>query len=70
MGTFWFWPSPDLHLNHILPAGMAGGLGKPPLAPEQALAVIELLDDLRNRIWVHCELSSADHASRSAPHAP
>ena len=26
-------------------------------SPDQALAVIELLDDLRNRIWAHYEVA-------------
>lgn len=29
-------------------------------SPEQALAVIELLDDLRDRIWSHYELALLD----------
>nr|WP_211161435.1 hypothetical protein [Aromatoleum bremense] len=29
----------------------------PHWSPEQALAVIELLDDLRDRIWAHYELA-------------
>ena len=30
-------------------------------SPEQAVAVVELLDDLRNRIWAHYELLLLDH---------
>jgi len=38
------------------PSGLTRGLAlliDPEWSPEQALAVIELLDDLRDRIWAH-----------------
>jgi len=44
--------------SHHQPSGLHHGL---PLfidhqwSPEQAMAVIELLDDLRDRIWTHYE---------------
>lgn len=44
--------------SHHQPSGLHHGL---PLfidahwSPEQAMAVIELLDDLRDRIWMHYE---------------
>lgn len=40
------------------PSGLQRGLElliDPDWSPEQALAVIELLDDLRDRIWAHYE---------------
>ena len=40
------------------PSGLQRGLElliNPDWSPEQALAVIELLDDLRDRIWAHYE---------------
>ena len=40
------------------PSGLQHGLQlliDPDWSPEQALAVIELLDDLRDRIWAHYE---------------
>ena len=40
------------------PSGLRRGLEfliDPDWSPEQALAVIELLDDLRDRIWSHYE---------------
>ncbi|MDX9741930.1 hypothetical protein [Aromatoleum aromaticum] len=42
------------------PSGLHRGLElliDPQWSPEQALAVIELLDDLRDRIWSHYELA-------------
>jgi hypothetical protein len=33
---------------------------RPDWTPEQALAVFELLDDLRERIWVHYQLEIAE----------
>jgi hypothetical protein len=42
------------------PSGLHRGLElliDPQWSPEQALAVIELLDDLRDRIWAHYELA-------------
>ena len=41
------------------PSGLIYGLElriNPEWTPEQALAVIELIDDLRERIWAHYEL--------------
>ena len=41
------------------PSGLQHGLElliDPEWTPEQAKAVIELLDDLRDRIWAHYEL--------------
>jgi hypothetical protein len=38
------------------PSGLQAGLDlliDPDWSPEQALAVVELLDDLRERIWAH-----------------
>lgn len=46
-----------------LPSGLHAGLGFLICAdwtPDQALAVVELLDDLRDRIWRHYELSLFD----------
>jgi hypothetical protein len=46
-----------------LPSGLGGGLDFLICAdwtPDQALAVIELLDDLRDRIWAHYELALFD----------
>jgi hypothetical protein len=42
------------------PSGLHHGLSlliNPSWSPEQALAVIELLDDLRDRIWAHYEVA-------------
>ena len=42
------------------PSGLHRGLElliDPEWSPEQALAVIELLDDLRDRIWTHYEFA-------------
>lgn len=42
------------------PSGLHRGLKlliDPDWSPDQALAVIELLDDLRERIWAHYELA-------------
>ena len=41
------------------PSGITKGLElliDPNWSPDQALAVIELLDDLRDRIWAHYEI--------------
>ena len=41
------------------PSGITKGLElliDPNWSPDQALAVIELLDDLRDRIWTHYEI--------------
>jgi hypothetical protein len=35
--------------------------------PEQAFAVVELLDDLRDRIWAHYSSSSTNTASSTDP---
>jgi hypothetical protein len=40
------------------PSGLRQGLDMlidPQWSPEQAMAVVELLDDLRDRIWAHYE---------------
>lgn len=44
--------------RHHQPSGLRHGLDllvDPGWSPEQALAVVELLDDLRDRIWSHYE---------------
>ena len=41
------------------PSGITQGLElliDPNWSPDQAMAVIDLLDDLRNRIWTHYEI--------------
>lgn len=46
--------------RHHQPSGLHHGLElliDPEWSPEQALAVIELLDDLRDRIWTHYEFA-------------
>lgn len=46
--------------RHYPPSGLHRGLElliDPDWSPEQALAVVELLDDLRDRIWTHYELA-------------
>lgn len=46
--------------RHHQPSGLTRGLElliDPHWSPGQALAVIELLDDLRDRIWAHYELA-------------
>ena len=45
--------------TYHLPSGLHHGLDFlicPDWTPEQAMAVIELLEDLRDRIWAHYEL--------------
>lgn len=45
--------------NYPLPSGLTRGLDfliDADWTPAQALAVVELLDDLRDRIWGHYEL--------------
>ena len=45
------------------PSGLTQGLPlliDPHWSPAQALAIIELLDDLRQRIWAHYELALLD----------
>ena len=47
-------------MNHHQPSGLRGGLElfiDPNWSADQVLAVIELLDDLRDRIWAHYELT-------------
>ena len=42
------------------PSGLHCGLElliDPNWSPEQAMAIVELLDDLRDRIWAHYELA-------------
>ena len=46
------------------PSGLQRGLElliDPDWSPDQALAVIELLDDLRDRIWSHYEFALFQH---------
>ena len=46
--------------RYYQPSGLQRGLElliDPHWSPDQALAVIELLDDLRERIWDHYELA-------------
>ena len=46
--------------RHNQPSGLHRGLElliNPNWSPEQAMAVIELLDDLRERIWAHYEFT-------------
>lgn len=45
------------------PSGLLRGLElliDPNWSPDQALAVIELLDDLRDRIWSHYDIALLD----------
>lgn len=45
-------------MRHHQPSGLRHGLTlmiDPNWSPEQVMAVIELLDDLRERIWAHYE---------------
>ena len=47
-------------MKHHQPSGLRAGLElfiDPTWSADQALAVIELLDDLRDRIWAHYELT-------------
>lgn len=49
--------------RHHQPSGLRDGLDlliDPHWSPEQAWAVIELLDDLRDRIWSHYDLALLD----------
>ena len=49
--------------ERLQPSGLRNGLDllvDPHWSPEQAWAVIELLDDLRDRIWSHYELTLLD----------
>ena len=46
--------------RHHQPSGLNRGLElliDPHWSPEQAMAVVELLDDLRGRIWAHYEVT-------------
>jgi len=46
--------------RHHQPSGLLQGLElliDPHWSPEQAMAVFDLLDDLRDRVWAHYELS-------------
>jgi hypothetical protein len=46
--------------RHHQPSGVHHGIDlliDPHWSPDQALAVIELLDDLRERIWSHYQLA-------------
>ena len=46
--------------RHHQPSGLNRGLElliDPHWTPEQAMAVIELLDDLRDRIWAHYDVA-------------
>jgi hypothetical protein len=46
--------------RHHQPSGLHHGIDlfiDPLWSPDQALAVIELLDDLRERIWAHYEFT-------------
>ena len=46
--------------RHHQPSGLQRGLElliDPHWSPDQALAVIELIDDLRDRIWAHYEVT-------------
>jgi len=49
--------------RHSQPSGLCDGLNlliDPHWSPAQALAVIALLDDLRDRLWSHYELTLLD----------
>ena len=46
--------------RHHQPSGLQRGLElliDPHWSPEQAMAVVELLDDLRDRIWAHYDVA-------------
>jgi hypothetical protein len=46
--------------RHHQPSGLHRGLDMlidPNWSPDQAMAVVELLDDLRDRIWTHYEFT-------------
>lgn len=60
-------------MRHHQPSGLNDGLNlliDPHWSPEQAMAVIELLEDLRERIWTHYELAllAAFRAARVSHH--
>ena len=47
-------------MRHHQSSGLNDGLNlliDPHWSPDQAMAVIELLDDLRDRIWAHYEVA-------------
>ena len=47
-------------MKHHQPSGLNNGLNlliDPHWSADQAMAVIELLDDLRDRIWAHYEVA-------------
>ena len=47
-------------MKHHQPSGLNNGLNlliDPHWSTDQAMAVIELLDDLRDRIWAHYEFA-------------
>ena len=47
-------------MKHHQPSGLNDGLNlliDPHWSPDQAMAVIELLEDLRERIWAHYEVA-------------
>ena len=49
--------------RHHQPSGLCRGIEfliDPGWSPEQAFAVVELLDDLRDRIWAHYALALID----------
>jgi hypothetical protein len=50
-------------ISYHQPSGLKRGLVlfiDPHWSPEQAMAVIEVLDDLRDRIWMHYETALCD----------
>jgi hypothetical protein len=53
------------------PSGLRGRIEfliDPGWSPEQAFAVVELLDDLRNRIWAHYAIAlSEEYRNQFAP---
>ena len=53
------------------PSGLRRGIKffiDPAWSPEQALAVVELLDDLRERIWAHYAIAlSEEYRNQFAP---
>ena len=53
------------------PSGLRGGIEfliDPGWSPEQAFAVVELIDDLRNRIWAHYAIAlSEEYRNQFAP---
>ena len=60
-------------MKHHQSSGLNDGLNLliyPHWSPDQAMAVIELLEDLRDRIWAHYEVAllTAFRAARVAHH--